>query len=175
MPRLLQLADHLSDAEVRSRFRACRDATERARWQVVWLKTQRRTTAAIAETTGYTAPWVRAILRRYDADGPEALRDHRHDHPGAAAMLTPAQRADLEAALDTGVAPDGGPWTGPKVARWIERATGRAHVYDQRGWEWLVRLGFSAQTPRPHHDQADAAAGAAFKKQARRGGRGRPR
>jgi transposase len=166
MPRLLTLAAHLSDTEVRNRFRACRDATERARWQVVWLKTQQRTTDAIAEFTGYTAAWVRAVLRRYNADGPDALRDHRHDHPGAPAMLAPTQQAALRAALDTGTAPDGGLWSGPKVARWIEASTGREHVYDQRGWEWLVRLGFSAQTPRPHHDRADAAAASAFKKQA---------
>ena len=168
MPRSLPLVAHLSGAEVRDRFRACRDPTERARWQVVWLKTQTRTADDIADITGYTAHWVRALIHRYNDGGPDALRDRRHDHPGAPAMLTAAQQAALRAALDSGSAPDDGPWTGPKVARWIEAATGRRHVYDQRGWEWLVRLGFSSQTPRPHHDRADAAAGAAFKKHARR-------
>lgn len=164
MSRMLPLAAHLSDAEVRARFLACRDATERARWQVIWLKTQRRTADAIAEVTGYSARWVRALIHRYNDGGPEALRDRRHDHPGASAMLTAQQQADLDAALATGTAPDGGLWTGPKVARWIERETGRSQVYDQRGWEWLVRLGFSSQSPRPHHDGADPAAGSAFKK-----------
>ena len=82
-------------------------------------------------------------------------------------LLTPEQQADLDAALEGGEAPDGGPWNGPKVARWIERATGREHVHDQRGWDYLVRLGFSSQSPRPAHDEADPAAGVAFKKQAR--------
>lgn len=164
MSRTLPLAAHLSDAEVRTRFRTCRDATERARWQVIWLKTQQRTAEAIAEVTGYSARWVRTLIHRYNDGGPEALRDRRHDHPGAPAMLTAAQRADLDAALASGSAPNGDPWSGPKVARWIEQATGRAQVHDQRGWEWLVRLGFSSQTPRPHHDQSDPAAGSAFKK-----------
>lgn len=164
MPRTLPLAAHLTDTEVRDRFRACRDATERARWQVIWLKTQQRTADAIAEVTGYSARWVRALIHRYNSGGPDALRDRRHDHSGAPAMLTAEQQAALDAQLATGTAPDGGPWTGPKVARWIEQTTGRAHVYDQRGWEWLIRLGFSSQTPRPYHDQADPAAQAAFKK-----------
>ena len=53
---------------------------------------------------------------------------------------------------------------GPKVARWIEETTGREHVHDQRGWDYRIRLGFSAQTPRPRHKEADAQAQAAFKK-----------
>ena len=170
---MLSLADHLPDAEVRARFRACRDATERARWQVIWLKTQHRTTADIAHVTGHTPLWIRTLIHRYNDGGPDAMRDRRHDHPGAPAMLTTEQQADLDAALASGTAPDGGPWSGPKVARWIEATTGRAHVHDQRGWEWLVRLGFSAQTPRPHHDKADPAAQAAFKEQARRTSRRR--
>ncbi|MEM1269456.1 MAG: winged helix-turn-helix domain-containing protein [Bacteroidota bacterium] len=164
MPRTLPLKDHLSDDEVYARFHACRDTTERARWQVIYLKTQHRTAKAIAEVTGYSPRWVRALIHRYNDGGPEALRDRRHDHPGAPAMLSSEQQADLDAALETGSAPDGGLWTGPKVARWIERATGRAHVHNQRGWEWMLRLGFSAQTPRPAHDGADLAAQAAFKK-----------
>lgn len=164
MPRTLPLAAHLTDAEVRARFRACGDAAKRARWQVIYLKTQQRTADAIAEVTGYSARWVRALIHRYNDGGPDALRDRRRDHPGAPAMLTPEQQGNLDAALASGTAPDGGPWTGPKVARWIEQATGRERVHDQRGWEWLVRLGFSVQTPRPSHEGADPAAQAAFKK-----------
>lgn len=164
MPRTLPLIDHLPDGEVYARFRACRDATECARWQVIYLKTQHRTAEAIAEVTGYSDRWVRALIHRCNDGGPEALRDRRHHHPGAPALLTPEQQADLDAALGRGLAPDGGPWTGPKVASWIERAIGRAHVHDQRGWEWMLRLGFSAQAPRPAHDGADPAAQAAFKK-----------
>lgn len=164
MPRSLPLADHLPPDQIRARFRACRDRTERAHWQVILLKSQGRTLDDIAAATGYTPGWASTIIHRYNDGGPDALRDRRHDHPGAPAMLTPDEQADLDAALETGRAPDGGPWTGPKVARWIETATGREHVHDQRGWEWLVRLGFASQTPRPSHEEADPAAQAAFKK-----------
>lgn len=164
MPRSLPLADHLSADQIRDRFRACRDRTERARRQVLMLKSQGRPLDDIAAATGYTPNWASTIIRRYNDGGPAALRDRRRDHPGAPPMLGPEQQADPDAALATGRAPDGGGWTGPKVARWIEATTGRARVHDQRGWEWMVRLGFSSQTPRPAHEGADPAAQAAFKK-----------
>jgi transposase len=167
MPRTLPLADHLCDHQIDARYRACRNVTERAHWQVLRLKTQGHTLNEIAAATGYTSGWVSTLIHRYNHRGPDAMRDRRHDHPGAPPMLDAEQQVALDEVLASGKAPDGGLWNGPKVARWIEQTTGREHVHDQRGWEWLVRLGFSAQTPRPHHDHADAAAQAAFKKHAR--------
>ncbi len=38
---------------------------------------------------------------------------------------------------------------GPKVARWIESVTGRAPVPNQRGWEYLRRLGPASSTSAP--------------------------
>ena len=46
-----------------------------------------------------------------------------------------------ESPAPEGPAPDGGDWTGPKVARWIAEKTGSAHVWPQRGWDYLKRLG----------------------------------
>ncbi|MCC3466298.1 MAG: helix-turn-helix domain-containing protein, partial [Microcoleus sp. PH2017_06_SFM_O_A] len=54
--------------------------------------------------------------------------------------LSPEQQEELRQALQ-GPAPDGGDWTGPKVARWIAEKTGSAHVWPQRGWDYLKRLG----------------------------------
>lgn len=34
---------------------------------------------------------------------------------------------------------DGGKWTGPKVARWIEKETGIEKVWNQRGWDYLKK------------------------------------
>jgi transposase len=58
---------------------------------------------------------------------------------------------------------------GRQVAAWMSRVLGRP-VSPQRGWEWLRRLGFTPQRPRPRETRADAAAQEAFKK----GGFGRP-
>jgi transposase len=154
----LALAGHLSTDQLRQRYRAATDPVERSHYHLVWLKSQGRTTPEVAATTGYSENWVRTIIHRYNAEGERGLADRRHGNGGAEPMLDAQQRADLEAALERGRAPDGGPWTGPKVARWIEQATGREAVHDQRGWDYLIRLGFSAQTPRPRHEGADPAA-----------------
>ena len=164
MPAALPLADHLSLDQLRHRVRTAASAREHAHWQVVYLKALGEPTSRIALATGYSDYWVRCLLHRYNDHGPDGFRDRREDHPGAPALLNADQLAALDEALEHGRAPNGGPWTGPEVARWMEHTTGRAHVHDQRGWEYLVRLGFSSQTPRPAHDKAAPAAQAAFKK-----------
>ena len=164
MANHLALTNHFSTDELRQRYRASTDPVERAHWQIIWLKSQGRTTPEIASVTGYSPNWIRTLIHRYNDQAADGLKDQRHGHPGAPAMLSPAQQNELEAVLEREPAPDGGPWTGPKIARWIERKTGREKVHDQRGWDYLVRLGFSAQTPRPRHAEASEAAQAAFKK-----------
>ncbi len=62
-----------------------------------------------------------------------------------------------------GPAPDGGLWTGPKVAAWIEEKTG-TKTHPQRGWVYLKRLGFSLRRPRPRHAKADPEEQETFKK-----------
>lgn len=164
MPRTLQLAAHFSEEELYERYRHTKDPVERTHWQIIWLKKRGKTTDEIGQVTGYSAYWIRTLIHRYNKHRAGGLADGRHKHPGAAPMLSEQQQAELEALLEQGKAPDGGLWTGPKIARWIEQKTGRAYVHDQRGWDYLVRLGFSAQTPRPRHAEADPAAQAAFKK-----------
>jgi transposase len=78
------------------------------------------------------------------------------------ALLSARQQAELDQALQSPPA-DGGLWSGPKVAQWIAKKTGRAHVHPQRGWDYLQRLNYSGQRPRPRHANADEAAQAAFK------------
>ena len=152
---------HLPPAGLERRYRRARDPVERSRWQVVRLLAQGRGTAEVAAATGYSVPWARQLARRYREGGPAALGDRRHANPGAAPLLAPAQRERLRAALG-GPAPDGGLWTGRKVAAWMAAELGRP-VGAQRGWEWLRRLGFSPQRPRPREARADPAAQAAFK------------
>src|SRR5947209_8665723 len=60
--------------------------------------------------------------------------------------------AHLRAALAEPPA-GGGLWTGPKVATWMAARLGR-EVWPQRGWDYLEKLGHSAQRPRPRHAEA---------------------
>jgi len=57
-------------------------------------------------------------------------------------LLTLAQQQELKEALQS-PPPDGGAWSGPKVAEWIAQKTGRQHVWPQRGWDYLKRLGIN--------------------------------
>jgi transposase len=162
MARTLTLAPHLPVPELEARYRQARDPVARSHWQIIWLLAGGSPTAEVARVTGYSVPWVRELARRYREDGPAGLGDRRHANPGAAPLLTPAQQAALRAVL-AGPAPDGGIWTCRKVATWIEAASGRP-VAEVRGWEWMRRLGFTPQRPRPRETRADPAAQAAFKK-----------
>ena len=164
MKHALQLADHLSEDELFQRYRSSSDAREKSHWQVIWLKSRGKLTSAICDATGYKEDWVRELIHRYNDEGPEGLRDRRRLHPGSAPMLDEDQQQELAGLLEEGTAPDGGPWNGPKVARWIQEKTGRDHVHDQRGWDYLIRLGFTAQTPRPRHQKASSEEQEAFKK-----------
>jgi len=155
MPRpRLQLKGHLTSEELAARFRCCTDGRQRARWQALWLLShprQPRPAAQAAELVGLTADAVRKLVHRYNAGGPAAVA-RRPGGPGRAPRLSPAQQEQLKAEL-LGRAPDGGLWSGPKLARRIAQLTGTP-MHKATGWEWLRKLGFTPQRPRPRNTQA---------------------
>lgn len=162
MARTLSIPPHLRLDELEQRYRRATDPVARSQWQIVWLLSSGQPTAAVAQVTGYSVNWVREIARRYREEGAAGIGDRRHGNPGAVPLLDAAQQAQLRAAL-AGTAPDGGIWTCRSVAAWIGAAIGRP-VDPARGWEWMRRLGFTPQRPRPRETRADPAAQAAFKK-----------
>jgi transposase len=153
---------HLSVDELHARYRAASEPVARSHWQIIWLLAQHTSTAEVAIATGYSIPWIRSLARRYNRDGPSSLGDQRQHNPGNAPLLSAELRAQLATLLD-GPAPDGGVWSGPKVAAWMSEQLGRP-VHPQRGWEMLRGLGLSLGRGRPRHSEADAEAQAAFKK-----------
>jgi transposase len=158
------VAAHLSADEVKARYRAAHDPVARSRWQMIWLLISGRSLAEVAAVTGYSPRWIREVVRHYNEEGAEALADRRHDNAGAAPLLDEDGRQALEEALHR-PPPEGGRWTGAKVAAWIARHLGRERVAPQRGRDYLRRTGRSLQVPRPRHTEAaDAAAQAAFQK-----------
>jgi transposase len=153
----LPVVEHLSHEEIDRRYRACADAAEKTRWQVLWLVTrpdQPLSATAAAKLVGFTPAWGRAILKRYNAHGPEALADGRRDN-GSDPLLSTEQRAELFAALQA-EPHDGGLWSGPKVAAFV-RDRFRVEVWPQTGWQWLKNLGFRLVVPRPRHPKAATA------------------
>ena len=160
--RRLQLTPHLSLDELEQRYRRADDPVARSQWQIVWLLAGGTATAAVARSTGYSVNWIREVARRYRETGPAGIGDRRHANPGARPLLDTEQQAQLQAAL-AGPAPDGGLWTCRSVAAWMSAVLGRP-VSTQRGWEWMRRVGFTPQRPRPHETRADPQAQEAFTK-----------
>ncbi len=162
MPRYAAVAPHVSVEDLAQRYRQAHDPVARTHWQLLWLVAQGRRVPEVATLVGYTADWVRIIIRRYNADGPAGMVDHRQTNPGARPLLTLETREALRTALAE-PSPDGGLWTGHKVAMWMAERLGRP-VHDVRGWEVMRALGFTPQRPRPRATTADPEAQAAFKK-----------
>jgi transposase len=156
-PRL-PIVPHLSPDEIARRYRRCRSGLEKTHWQLLWLLTRpgrSLTPAQAAAQVGLTPSWARTILKRWNAEGPDGLADRRAKANGRPPKLTDIQRTELAAALEQ-PPPDGGLWSGPKLARYAADRFGVA-VRDQTGWRWLRRLGFTPQVPRPRHPRAATA------------------
>jgi|SRR5215210_2352141 len=169
MPKTIKLEPHLDSKELENRYRMARDPVARSHYQIVRLISEGGTTAEVMEVTGYSRGWVQQLARRYNASGPEALGDARHQNPGASerALLDQDQQRELAQALRK-PPEDGGMWNSRKVGEWIEAKTGKAvSSKKQRGWEYLRRLGNSPKVPRPRHQKADKAEQEAFKKDSR--------
>jgi transposase len=153
MPRL-PFVRHLTERQILRRYRACRHPVEKTRWHAVWLLARAdedRTPARVADLVGLSAVTVRDVLHRWNDSGPEGLADRRKGN-GAAPKLSERQREALFAALQARP-PDGGLWSGPKVARYVADRWG-VTVRPETGWRWLVDLGFTLQVPRPSHPRS---------------------
>ncbi len=93
MSRHIKLAAYLTVEEIGTGYRQARDGTERSHWQIIWLLAQGHRAVKVAEMTGYSAYWIGQLARRYNAGGPDALRDYRHQ----ARHHRPALLPDAEA------------------------------------------------------------------------------
>jgi len=156
-PRL-PIVPHLSHDQIARRYRACRAGVEKTHWQILWLLTRPGgppAPAAVAAQVGLTPAWVRTVLKRWNAEGPDGLADRRAAANGGTPKLSDEQQAALFEALQ-GRPDDGGLWTGPKLAAYVRGRWGVA-VRPETGWRWLKRLGLSLQVPRPRNPGAATA------------------
>jgi transposase len=156
---------HLPVPKLRYRYVSCRHPVEKPRWHALWLLARTdalRTPAQVADVVGLSAVTVRAVLHRWNAHGPEGVADRRKGN-GSDPRLT-ARRRDALYAAPQKRPPDGGVWTGPKVARYV-KTRWAVPVGPVTGWRWLRDLGFTLQVPRPSHPKAaDPPARRAWKK-----------
>ena len=157
-PRL-PIVPQLSPEAIYRRYRACRSGLEKTHWHLLWLLTRPDDPlhpGQAATQVGLTPSWARTILKRWNAQGPDGLADRRAKSNGRKPALAAEQRAELATTLEQRP-PDGGLWSGPKLAAYIRRRWG-VGLSPQTGWQYLRRLGFTPQVPRPRHPKAATAA-----------------
>lgn len=160
--RRIKLAAHLSEEEIEGRYRGASDGVGRSQWQIVWLLAQDKPSGEVAAVTGYGLDWIRALARRYNAKGPSGIGDGRRNKSGRRSALNAVQQQKLKQEI-LAAQEQGENWNGRRVAQWMSEQLGRP-IHMQRGYEWLAKLGFSSQMPRPAHKNANAEDQAAFKK-----------
>jgi transposase len=154
--RRIPFLRHLTAPQIRGSYLACRHPVEKVRWHAIWLLARSdclRSPAEVAQIVGLSDVAVRALLRRWNRLGPQGLADRRSGN-GRAARLG-ARRWGALARAVARRPPDGGLWTGPKVARYVLGRWG-VRVRPETGWRWLRRLGLTLQVPRPAHPRSAA-------------------
>src|SRR5262249_28086236 len=107
------------------------DPVERSHWNFLWLLAGGMTASAMAAVTGYSAYWIGRIARRYNADGPDGVRDRRHTRCAGRLALPALHLAALRVAMAS-PHPEGARWCGRTVAHWLAARLGR-HVGRQLG------------------------------------------
>ena len=153
MSRRITLKPHLTSDELYRRYRACRHPQEKLRWRALYLICGGTLANHAARQVGRSSGWITDLARRYNERGVEAVPDARGEvAPGRRPRLDAEAARALDQAL-RGAPADGGLWTAPKVAQWIEARTGTA-VVQSTAWRVMRRLGFTLQVPRPKHRRA---------------------
>lgn len=143
-------------------YHASTCAVERRRLQVLALLAEGRPRADVLAVTRYSVPRYVELVHRYNAHGLEGIRDRRHRNGGAPTLLTDAEILLLAQTLRAEYAV-GNVWNGAQVQQWIKTTLGK-ELYLSRAYEFLDAIGFSQQTARPRHVEADSALQEDFKK-----------
>src|SRR5215218_9490165 len=97
-PPLRVRLDAVAQAELEQRYQTTRDAETRTRYQMVLLNAQGHAAAQIAQLVHRSPDTVRRVLKRYLAQGPDAV-PHR-PHPGQPPHYPPAWEQELARVAD---------------------------------------------------------------------------
>ena len=147
-PTLQVTLDPDAQAELERRYHTTRDAQTRTRYQMVLLNAQGHTPPQIAQLVRCSPDTVRRVLRRYLADGPDAV-PHR-PHPGQPPHYPPSWEAELVRVADLDphqVGVDSALWSCRLLADYLAEVTGhRAGIETVR--IVLHRAGYVCKRPR---------------------------
>ena len=158
MPRKASLAPHYSSEELKKKYRTSQDLVETRRWHLLWKISLGWSIKNSAIAIGINYDYAKEIVKKYNSLGFEGVKNQKNQQRkqsgGRKPLLTRKQFKKLQQELELKHS-DGGVWTGTKVARWIEKETGKKKVWNQRGWDYLKKLRYSWQSPRPEHEKGD--------------------
>ncbi len=149
--RKILIGDLEADA-VYAAYRVERAVVRRSHLQVIWLLLSGSTVSEVSSVTGLCERWIKKLMDRWNAQGLEGLGDRRQGNAGAEPLLDAVGLGALASALEA-EPEDGGLWSGRKVAAWMSAYLGR-EVSPKRGLDYLHRLNYSRQQPRPRHAKA---------------------
>lgn len=156
MPKAAYLANHFNSNELKQKYLKSKDPVESRRWGLLWKISLGWTIKNSALALGIDYQYAKKILKRYNETGSDGVKNRRKTplthRRGKPSLLNHQQLEKLIQALKEPPS-DQGVWTGPKVARWIEKETHREKVSNQRGWDYLKKCNYSWQRPRPKHRQ----------------------
>ena len=152
MPKKAYLAKHFSSYELKEKYYKSQNSVETRRWHLLWKISLGWTIKNSALAVGCSYPYAQKILNQYNQNGEEGVKNRKNQTSnhvrGKKRLLSQSQLEKLTKAITAVPAsliakesPDGGIWTGTKVARWIEKETGRKKVWNQRGWDYLKKCG----------------------------------
>ena len=120
MPKKAYLAQHFSSRELKEKYLKSRDPVETRRWHLLWKISLGWTIQNSAMAVGYSYPYAQKILNRYNRDGAASIINRKNqtsDHlRGKKRLLNSQQLEKLKEQIEQ-TPPDGGIWTGTKVAR----------------------------------------------------------
>jgi hypothetical protein len=83
----MTVADHLTLNELWRRAKKAKDPIEKDRFLAVYHAKRGLTAKEIARIIPNTPRWVQETVRRYNLEGPEALKDKRHQNPGVVSRI----------------------------------------------------------------------------------------
>jgi hypothetical protein len=131
MPKKAYLAEHLSSEELKDRYRSSQDSVETRRWHLLRQISLGWTIKNAAVAVGLDYQYSFRTLKKYNELGEEGVKNLKKKSAeyriGKEPLLKEEQFQKLKEELKE-LPVDGGIWTGSKVARWIEKETGREKV-----------------------------------------------
>ena len=158
MPRKAYLANYYSSKELKQKYLKSKDSVESRRWHLLWKVSLKWSIKNSASAVGINYDYAKKIVKKYNEFGEAGVKNRKNQNRqqlgGRKPLLTKEQFQKLSQELED-KPNDGGIWIGPKVARWIEKETGKTKVWNQRGWDYLKKLRYSCQSPRPEHGKGD--------------------